>query len=54
MGELRFSATILDLGTRWRRVISFTPLPLYLAERVLGTHSIGSWVVPRAGLDAVE
>jgi hypothetical protein len=29
MVELRYSSTILDLGTRWRRVVSFTPLPLY-------------------------
>jgi hypothetical protein len=25
MGEQRHSSTILDLGTRWRRVVSFTP-----------------------------
>jgi hypothetical protein len=30
MGEWRYSCTILlDLGTRWRWVISFTPQPLY-------------------------
>jgi hypothetical protein len=28
-GEKRYSATFLDLGTRWRWVVSFTPLPLY-------------------------
>jgi hypothetical protein len=33
MGEWRCSSTILDLGTRWRRVVSFTPLPLYSQER---------------------
>jgi hypothetical protein len=27
--EWRYSSTILDLGTRWRRVVSFTPMPLY-------------------------
>jgi hypothetical protein len=30
MGEWRYSSTILDLGTRWRREVSFTPQPLYL------------------------
>jgi hypothetical protein len=29
MGEWRYSSNFLDLGTRWRRVVSFTPLPLY-------------------------
>jgi hypothetical protein len=29
MDEWRYSSTILDLGTRWRRVVSFTPRPLY-------------------------
>jgi hypothetical protein len=28
-GEWRYSSTILDLGTGWRRVVSFTPRPLY-------------------------
>jgi hypothetical protein len=30
MGEWRYSSTILDLGTRWRWVVCFTPLPVYL------------------------
>jgi hypothetical protein len=29
MGEWRYSSTILDLGTIWRRVVSFTSRPLY-------------------------
>jgi hypothetical protein len=29
MGKWRYGSTILDLGTRWRWVVSFTPLPLY-------------------------
>jgi hypothetical protein len=32
-------------------VVSFTPLPLYPRERAPGTHFIGGWVDPRAGLD---
>jgi hypothetical protein len=29
MGEWRYSSTILDLGTRWRWVVSFTDRPLH-------------------------
>jgi hypothetical protein len=29
VGEWTYSSTILNLGTRWRWVASFTPLPLY-------------------------
>jgi hypothetical protein len=35
-------------------VVSFTPLPLYPEERTPGTHWIGGWVGPRAGLDDME
>jgi hypothetical protein len=49
VGELRYSSTFLDLGTRWgewsaSRPYRFTP----------GTHWIGSRAGPRTGLDAVE
>jgi hypothetical protein len=37
---------VLDLDTSWRWVVSFTPRP--------GTHWMGGWVDPRAGLDDVE
>jgi hypothetical protein len=30
MGEWRYSSTIVGLCTRWRWVVSFSPLPLYL------------------------
>jgi hypothetical protein len=42
---------MLDLGTRRRLVVSFTHWPLYPKERASGTHWIGGWVGPRAGLD---
>jgi hypothetical protein len=29
MGEWRYSSTFLDLRIRWKRMVSFTPLPLY-------------------------
>jgi hypothetical protein len=35
-------------------VQSFTPRPLYPGERAPGTHWLGGWVEPRAGLDDVE
>jgi hypothetical protein len=35
-------------------VVSFTPLPLYPRERAPGTHFIGGWVDPRAGLDDMD
>jgi hypothetical protein len=28
MAEWRYSSTILDLGTRWKWVVSFTPVPI--------------------------
>jgi hypothetical protein len=51
--EWMYSSTILDLGTRWRCVVSFTPQPLYLIKIGLGAHWIGGWVGPRTGLDIV-
>jgi hypothetical protein len=35
-------------------MVSFTPRPLYPRERAPGTHCIGGWVDPRAGLDNME
>jgi hypothetical protein len=49
MGEWRYSSTFLDLGTRWRWMVSFTP-----GERAFSTHWIGGWVGPGVRLDAVE
>jgi hypothetical protein len=55
MGEWRYSSIILDLGTRWRWVVTFTPLSRFTTgEGAPATHWIGGWVGPRAGLDAVE
>jgi hypothetical protein len=54
MGEWRYSSIILNLGTRWRWVVSFMPLSLYNREWIPGTLYIGGWVGPWFGLDAVE
>jgi hypothetical protein len=53
LGNGGIAPRILDLGTRWRWVVSFTPLPPYPWERAPGTLWIGGWVGPRAGMDAV-
>jgi hypothetical protein len=47
-GSGGIASRILDLGTRRRWVVSFTPLPLHP-----GTHWISGWVSPIAGQDAV-
>jgi hypothetical protein len=44
--EWRYSSTILDHGTCWRWVVSFTPRPLYRRVRTPGTNWIGDWVGP--------
>jgi hypothetical protein len=44
----------LDLITRWRRVVSFTPLPLYPRKKNPVACWIGGWVGARTGLDDVE
>jgi hypothetical protein len=54
MGEWRYNSTIIYLNTRWRRVVSFTLQPLYPEGKYPGTHYIGGWVEPIAGLDAAE
>jgi hypothetical protein len=41
---------IIKLGTRWRKVVNFTPRPLHPREKT-DTHLIGGWVGPRALLD---
>jgi hypothetical protein len=44
---------ILNLGTRWGWVVSFTLRPRFTSgERTPGTHCAGGWMGPRTGLDA--
>jgi hypothetical protein len=54
MREWMYRSRFLDLGTSWRWVVSFMPRPLYPQEKAPGTHWIGGWVKPRAGLDEME
>jgi len=44
---------ILNLESRWRWAISFTPQQLYPWERAPDSHWTGGWEDPRDGLDAV-
>jgi hypothetical protein len=44
----------LDVSTSWRWVVRFTSLPLYPRGKSFGTHWIGGWMGPTAGLDAME
>jgi hypothetical protein len=52
MGNGCIDPRILDIGTSLKRVVSFTPRPLYARGNIQPrTHWIGGWVSPRAGLD---
>jgi hypothetical protein len=55
-GVWRYSSTILDLDTRRRFVVSqpYAPSRFIPREIVPGTHWIGGWLGPGAGLEAVE
>jgi hypothetical protein len=54
VGKWRYSSTILDLGGRWRWVVSFTPRVALPPWKVPGTHWIGVWLGPISGLDVTE
>jgi hypothetical protein len=53
-GNGRTAASHFDLGTRWRRVVSFTPQPFTPEEKAPSTHWTGSWLGPRACWDTLE
>jgi hypothetical protein len=53
-GKRSYSSSVLDLGIRWRRVVSSMLRTFYPEERAPGTHWIRGWVGSRAGLDTVE
>jgi len=44
------SPYILNLRTKWGRVVNFTPQLLYSLGKNPGTHSTGHWVRPSTGL----
>jgi hypothetical protein len=48
MGEWECSSTFLDLGSRWSRMVSFTPPQLY------PRYPLGGRVGPSVDLDYVE
>jgi hypothetical protein len=45
---------LLDPGISWKRVVSFTPQPLYSRGKSSITHWIGSLDDPTTGLDDTE
>jgi hypothetical protein len=45
---------LLDIGTSWRYVVSFTLRHFAPEERAPDTRRIGGWVGPRTGLDDVK
>jgi hypothetical protein len=53
MGSGGITPRILNLGTIWRRVVSFTPRLLHPRGMNPGTHWIRSWVGSSVGLDVV-
>jgi hypothetical protein len=53
-GSEGIAAPFLAPVLRWRRMISFTPLPLYSWGKGHVTRWIEGWAAPRAGLDAVK
>jgi hypothetical protein len=53
LGSGGIAPCILDLGTRWRWVVSFTPRSLYPQGKSLWCPLDRGWVGPRAVLDAV-
>jgi hypothetical protein len=50
----KYVATIRNIDTRLRWVVSFTARPLYPKGEKTNTDWIRGWVGPTAGLDAVE
>jgi hypothetical protein len=54
MGKWKYGSTIVDLGTRWRWVVRFTPRTIYPLGKSRSCHCIGGWVGPIVALDAVE
>jgi hypothetical protein len=53
MEEWRYSPIILDLGNRYKW-LGTRPSHITSGEIAPSAKSIGGWVGPRAGLDAVE
>jgi hypothetical protein len=52
--QWRYSSIILDLNTRWKRMVSFTSWPFYPWRFRPGTQWIWGWVSPGAGLESME
>jgi hypothetical protein len=53
-GVSRYSYTILNLSSNGGKWIAFHSYPFTAWEILPGTHWVGGWVGPRAGLDVME
>jgi len=53
LGSRSIAPRILNLGTRWRWVVRYTPRTLYHRIRAPSTYWTGGWVELRTGVDAV-
>jgi hypothetical protein len=54
MGEWMYCSTILTMALGGGEWSASQPCRFIPGERAPGNHYVGGWVVPRAGLDAVE
>jgi hypothetical protein len=52
--ERRYSSSILDVALDWSELSASRPYRFTLGETAPGTHWIGGWVGPRAGVEAME
>jgi hypothetical protein len=52
--EWRYSSIIPHISTRWRCVQLHASAVLLPEKSPPGTHWIGGWVGPKAGVDAME
>jgi hypothetical protein len=49
-----YSSIVLDFSTRWRCMVSFTPLPIYPSGKEASVYIGRGWASHRVGLDAVD
>jgi len=54
LGSGDIDPRLLNLDTRWKWMVSFTPRPLCPSGKSHCTHWKGDFVASRAGLDAVS
>ena len=53
-GSRRIAPFIINLGSRWKWVVNFTPRPLYSLGNKPRTRWMEEWMEDRAGVDVLE